>query len=78
MNHIDDDTSRPGDEDPGIQARPVMEGSDDATNHEKLAGLVEQVDNDHGHEGAGSMAEHLRDRMEETKVAPEEAGDEEE
>jgi hypothetical protein len=78
MNQFDENAPRSGDDDPGIQARPMMEGSEDATNHEKLAGLVEQVDNDHGHEGAGSMAEHLRDRMEETKVAPEEAGDSEE
>jgi hypothetical protein len=78
MNQFDENAPRSDDDDPGIQARPMMEGSEDATNHEKLAGLVEQVDNDHGHEGAGSMAEHLRDRMEETKVAPEEAGDSEE
>jgi hypothetical protein len=57
------------------QDQPVMDGSDDATNHEKLAGLVEQVDNDHGDEGAGAMADHLRDRMEETEVEPEEGGD---
>lgn len=59
------------------QTGPVMDGSDDATNHEKLAGLVEQVDNDHGAEGAGSMADHLRDRMEETKVEPEDVDPEE-
>jgi len=57
------------------QNGPVMDGSDDATNHEKLAGLIEQVDHDHGGEGAGAMADHLRDRMEETKVQDEEPGD---
>jgi hypothetical protein len=52
-----------------------MDGSDDATNHEQLAGLIAQVDEDHGGEGAGAMADHLRDRMEETKVVPESGGD---
>lgn len=50
------------------QDQPVMAGSDDATNHEKLAGLIEQVDHDHGDEGAAAMADHLRDRAEETGV----------
>ncbi|MGT2425091.1 hypothetical protein [Amnibacterium kyonggiense] len=54
---------------------PVMAGSDDASNHDKLAGLIAQVDHDHGGEGAGAMADHLRDRMEETAVQPEEPGD---
>lgn len=53
------------------QPGPIMDGSDDATNEEKLAGLIEQVDHDHGSEGAGSMADHLRDRMAETEVEPE-------
>jgi hypothetical protein len=57
------------------QSEPVMAGSDDASNEEKLAGLIEQVDQDHGAEGAGAMADHLRDRMEETKVEPEDLGD---
>lgn len=57
------------------QTTPLMDGSDDATNDEKLAGLIEQVDNDHGDEGAGAMADHLRDRMDETKVDPESTDD---
>ncbi|MBA8813823.1 hypothetical protein [Frigoribacterium faeni] len=57
------------------QNEPIMDGSDDATNGEKLHGLIEQVENDHGHEGAGAMADHLRDRMDETKVEPEDGGD---
>lgn len=57
------------------QNEPMMEGSGDATNHEKLKGLVEQVDNDRGDEGAGAMADELRDRMDETGVEPEDAGD---
>jgi hypothetical protein len=48
------------------QNQPVMAGSDDATNDEKLSGLVEQVDHDHGAEGAGAMADALRDRADET------------
>jgi hypothetical protein len=52
-----------------------MDGSDDASQKDKLAGLIEQVDHDHGDEGAGVMADHLRDRMAETKSEPEEPGD---
>lgn len=52
-----------------------MDGSTDATAEEKLAGLIEQVDHDHGGEGAGAMADHLRDRMAETAAEPEEPGD---
>jgi hypothetical protein len=57
------------------QTEPVMDGATDATNHEKLRGLIEQVDNDHHGEGAGVMADHLRDRMDETGVEDEDAGD---
>lgn len=57
------------------QTEPVMDGATDATNHEKLSGLVEQVSNDHGDEGAAAMADHLRDRMDETGVVDEEGGD---
>jgi hypothetical protein len=48
------------------QNEPVMGGSDDASNDEKLSGLIEQVDHDHGDEGAGAMADALRDRADET------------
>jgi hypothetical protein len=54
---------------------PVMAGSDDASRKDRLAGLIEQVENDHGDEGAGAMADHLRDRTPETAAAPEEPGD---
>ncbi|MCA5923158.1 MULTISPECIES: hypothetical protein [Curtobacterium] len=57
------------------QTEPVMDGATEATNHEKLQGLIEQVDHDHGDEGAGAMADHLRDRMDETGVEAEEGGD---
>lgn len=57
------------------QTEPVMDGATDATNHEKLSGLIEQVNHDHGTEGAASMADHLRDRMDETGVEPEDDGD---
>lgn len=55
------------------QNGPVMDGSEDATDHEKLAGLIEQVEHDHGGEGAGAMADHLRDRMKETEVEDEDS-----
>ena len=54
-----------------------MDGANEATNHEKLRGLIEQVDHDHPGEGAGAMADHLRDRMDETGVEDEDAGDHE-
>ncbi|MDK8171124.1 hypothetical protein QP735_01160 [Curtobacterium citreum] len=54
--------------DEGVQTEPVMDGANEATNHEKLRGLIEQVDHDHHDEGAGAMADHLRDRMDETGV----------
>lgn len=52
-----------------------MDGADDASQRDKLAGLIEQVENDHGDEGAGAMADHLRNRTVETQVEPEEPGD---
>lgn len=55
-----------------------MAGSDDATNQEKLEGLIEQVDHDHGDEGAAAMADHLRDRVEETGVEVEDTAETEE
>ena len=48
------------------QNQPVMDGAEDASNDEKLSGLIEQVDQDHGAEGAGAMADELRDRADET------------
>lgn len=51
------------------QNQPVMDGADDASNDEKLSGLIEQVDHDHGDEGAGAMADALRDRADETDTA---------
>lgn len=57
------------------QNTPVQAGSADATNNEKLRGLIEQVASDHGDEGAAAMADHLRDRLDETSVEAEEAGD---
>ncbi|QCR42254.1 hypothetical protein C1N91_00585 [Curtobacterium sp. SGAir0471] len=59
-----------------VQTAPVMDGATEATNEEKLHGLVEQVEHDHGHEGAGAMADHLRDRMDETGVEEEHPNDE--
>ncbi len=54
---------------------PVMDGADDASDSDKLAGLIAQVDHDKGGEGAGAMADELRGRMAETEVEPEEPGD---
>jgi hypothetical protein len=57
------------------QSGPIMDGSDDATESEKLHGLIEQVEADRGDEGPGAMADELRDRLETTKAEPEEPGD---
>lgn len=57
------------------QDQPIMDGAGDASQKDKLAGLIEQVDNDHGGEGAAAMADHLRDRVAETGAEPEEPGD---
>jgi hypothetical protein len=62
--------------DNGVQTEPVMDGANDATNEDKLHGLVEQVQQDHGHEGAGVMADHLRDRLDETGVEAEDPASE--
>ena len=59
----------------GVQNEPVMDGSGDASDEDKLAGLIEQVEADHGDEGAGAMADELRDRLPETAAAPENPAD---
>ena len=58
-----------------VQNEPVMDGANDATNEEKLHGLIEQVEHDHGDEGPAAMADHLRDRMAETGAEPEAPGE---
>lgn len=47
----------------------------DGTDEDDLSRLIEQVDDEHGGEGAGAMADHLRNRVAETEAAPEEPGD---
>jgi hypothetical protein len=41
--------------------------SDKEEPKEDLSALIEQVANDHGDEGAGAMADHLRNRTTETQ-----------
>lgn len=53
------------------QTSPVMDGSDDATNAERLAGLQQQVDSDLAGATDDEKAEHLRVRMAETDVQDE-------
>ncbi len=62
--------------DNGVQSEPIMDGATDATNEEKFHGLVQQVQHDHGDEGAGVMADHLRDRLDETGVEAEDPASE--
>lgn len=59
----------------GTQSGPVMDGSDDATNAEKLSGLAEQVEHDHRGEGAETKADELKDRMAEADVDAEAPAD---
>lgn len=71
MTDKENDSARDG----NVQNEPVMDGANDATNEEKLHGLIEQVEHDHGEEGPAAMADHLRDRVAETGAEPEEPGD---
>jgi len=57
------------------QTSPIMDGSDDATNAEKLAGLKQQVDNDLSGETDEAKAEHLTVRMDESGVDDEPTDD---
>lgn len=50
------------------QTSPIMDGSDDATNAERLAGLQQQVESDLAGATDDEKAEHLRVRMDETDV----------
>lgn len=45
------------------QTEPVMDGANEATDDEKLAGLITQVDHDHGVEDGASKAGHVQDRL---------------
>ncbi|MFD1721452.1 hypothetical protein [Amnibacterium endophyticum] len=56
------------------QDEPVMDGAQDATDQERLSGLIEQVEADHGDEGPGAMADALRDRLPETRQGDQDAG----
>ena len=48
-----------------------MDGADDASNEEKLAGIAEQADHDHGTGQSAAKTEYLQDRVEEADVEPE-------
>ena len=53
------------------QNGPVMDGATDASDQEKLDGLVEQVDHDHQGDAAGTAEEDLRTRIDETDTQTE-------
>ncbi len=48
-----------------------MDGSDDASNDEKLSGLAEQADHDRGAGASAEKTEYLQDRLSEADVEPE-------
>ena len=47
----------------------------ESTGQSELGDLIEQVDNDHGEDGAAAMADQLRDKMPETEREPEAPAD---
>lgn len=48
-----------------------MDGSDDASNEDKLAGIAEQADHDHGTGDSTEKTDYLQDRLAEADVEPE-------
>ncbi|MBF4552040.1 hypothetical protein [Pseudoclavibacter sp. VKM Ac-2888] len=50
--------------------------SDDSTDGENLRDIIEEVEREHGREGAAAMADKLRDRTEETKQEDEDPAEE--
>lgn len=50
------------------QSGPVMAGSTDASDQDKLAGLIDQVEQDNSGEGARAKDTQLRARMDEANV----------
>lgn len=52
------------------QTAPIMDGSDDATDEEKRAGLAEQADHDRAGQGAGARADEFRKRLNDTDIDP--------
>ena len=54
----------------------VSSGSDDSTGDENLRDITEEVESEHGREGAAAMADKLRDRTEETRQEDEDPAEE--
>lgn len=50
--------------------------SDDSTGGENLRDIIEEVESEHGREGAAAMADKLRGRTEETKQEDEDPAEE--
>lgn len=57
--------------------KPTTTGAPDSEDGGDLRALIEEADEQHGDDGAAAMADHLRDRVEETEAEPEEPGDRE-
>jgi hypothetical protein len=55
---------------------PTPSGQDDSDREDLRAAIEEAVD-EHEDDGAGAMADHLRNRVEETEAEPEAPGDRE-
>lgn len=54
----------------------VSPSSDDSTGDERLHKLIEEVESEHGDEGAAAMADKLRDQTEETQQENEDPAEE--
>ncbi|WP_424467020.1 hypothetical protein [Pseudoclavibacter helvolus] len=54
----------------------VSPSSDDSTGDERLHKLIEEVESEHGDEGAAAMADELRDQTEETQQENEDPAEE--
>ncbi|WP_146077849.1 hypothetical protein [Pseudoclavibacter sp. AY1F1] len=52
------------------------DSNDSSTGDENLRGIIEEVEGEHGREGAAAMADKLRDRTEETKQEDEDPAEE--
>ncbi|WP_374947337.1 hypothetical protein [Agreia sp.] len=54
---------------------PAPDASDETPRDEKLAELIEEVDEDPGTDGASDMSDRLRDKTEQSAAVEEQPGD---
>ncbi|RFA12515.1 hypothetical protein B7R22_15465 [Subtercola boreus] len=54
--------------DNGEQSAPIMAGSDDATNEQKITGILAQTRQDHSGQSLAIVLHNLRERFEQADV----------